>query len=450
MAPRPLQTLQPSPSSPHEYRESMAGMKSAMSPSPASSHVSLPPTYNPKHNVGAVARALTAGGIAGAVSRTAVAPLERLKILQQVEGPGIANSPYATTWGGLRHMWREEGLRGWLRGNGSNCIRIVPNSAIKFVFYEALTDAIRAGGHHSASGVGDELSPLQRLGAGAVAGVVGMSATYPLDMVRGRLTVEGTSGRYRSVAHATRLIIREEGVMALYKGWLPSVLGVVPYMGLNFAVYATLKDRFVHASRDAALAVHNAAVARGEIAPDVVPKLPSSERDLTVTTRLACGAVAGACGQTVAFPFDVVRRRLQMVGFSDTAKSGAASASASASSPPPPPPPPPPSSSRLPSSAPSSGASPSPPPSSRLAPAATASAAASATRAASSSSSIPAMPRYTGMFDCFATVVREEGFGALWRGILPNYYKVVPSIAIAFVTYDVLKEMLDVEFKISA
>ena len=60
------------------------------------------------------------------------------------------------------------------------------------------------------------------------------------------------------------------------------------------------------------------------------------------------------------------------------------------------------------------------------------------------------MPRYTGMFDCFATVVREEGFGALWRGILPNYYKVVPSIAIAFVTYDVLKEMLDVEFKISA
>ena len=53
------------------------------------------------------------------------------------------------------------------------------------------------------------------------------------------------------------------------------------------------------------------------------------------------------------------------------------------------------------------------------------------------------------MLDCFATVVREEGFGALWRGILPNYYKVVPSIAIAFVTYDLLKEMLDVEFKIS-
>ena len=193
-----------------------------------STHISSPPTYNPKHNVAAIGRSLAAGGVAGAVSRTAVAPLERLKILQQVEGASVAQSPYASTLGGLRHMWQQEGLRGWLRGNGSNCVRIIPNSAIKFVFYEALTDAIRAGGHHSASGVGDELSPLQRLSAGAVAGVVGMSATYPLDMVRGRLTVDSGKGRYSGIVHAAQSIVREEGAMALYKGWLPSVLGVVP------------------------------------------------------------------------------------------------------------------------------------------------------------------------------------------------------------------------------
>ena len=45
--------------------------------------------------------------------------------------------------------------------------------------------------------------------------------------------------------------------------------------------------------------------------------------------------------------------------------------------------------------------------------------------------------------------VREEGMGALWRGILPNYYKVVPSIAIAFVTYELVRDVLNVEFRIS-
>lgn len=70
-----------------------------------------------------------------------------------------------------------------------------------------------------------------------------MSSTYPLDMVRGRLTVQSDNGRYRGIAHAAVTIVREEGPRALYKGWLPSVIGVVPYVGLNFAVYETLKAR---------------------------------------------------------------------------------------------------------------------------------------------------------------------------------------------------------------
>jgi hypothetical protein len=69
-----------------------------------------------------------------------------------------------------------------------------------------------------------------------------MSATYPLDMVRGRLTIqEKTNQQYRGIAHAARTIIAQEGALALYKGWLPSVIGVVPYVGLNFAVYESSK-----------------------------------------------------------------------------------------------------------------------------------------------------------------------------------------------------------------
>lgn len=55
-----------------------------------------------------------------------------------------------------------------------------------------------------------EMTPTMRLMAGAGAGIVGMSATYPLDMVRGRLTVQdGSAQQYRGIAHAARVIIKE-------------------------------------------------------------------------------------------------------------------------------------------------------------------------------------------------------------------------------------------------
>lgn len=75
-----------------------------------------------------------AGGIAGAVSRTLVSPLERLKILLQVQG--TTRSEYKLSIpSALAKMWREEGLKGFMRGNGSNCIRIVPYSAVQFSSY---------------------------------------------------------------------------------------------------------------------------------------------------------------------------------------------------------------------------------------------------------------------------------------------------------------------------
>lgn len=188
--------------------------------------------------------------------------------------------------------------------------------------------------------------PLLRLAAGAVAGVVAMSATYPLDMVRGRLTVQadGRAARYRGLGHAVRSIFREEGARAFYKGWLPSVIGVVPYVGLNFAVYESLKEGVLRS--------------RGL----------TDERDLGVFTRLCCGAVAGSVGQTVAYPLDVVRRRLQVTGWSASAVvAGAGGAAAVA-------------------------------PASR-----------------------PVI--YTGMVDCFVKTVRYEGVSALFKGLLPNYVK---------------------------
>ncbi|RDY02094.1 Mitochondrial adenine nucleotide transporter ADNT1, partial [Mucuna pruriens] len=335
----------------------------------------------PTHELLSIFKSLVAGGVAGGVSRTAVAPLERLKILQQVQNRHSIK--YNGTIQGLKYIWKTEGFRGMFKGNGTNCARIVPNSAVKFFSYE---QASKYASPHLLSDIyfiallgilwlyqrqpGNEeaqLTPILRLGAGACAGIIAMSGTYPMDLVRGRLTVqtEASPRQYRGMLHALSTVFREEGPRALYKGWLPSVIGVIPYVGLNFSVYESLKDWLI---RSKAFGI-------------------AQDSELSVTTRLACGAAAGTVGQTVAYPLDVIRRRMQMVGWKNAAS----------------------------------------------------------VVAGEGKSKI----EYTGMVDAFRKTVQHEGFGALYKGLVPNSVKVVPSIAIAFVTYEMVKDILGVEIRIS-
>jgi len=314
-----------------------------------------------------VCKSLIAGGVAGGVSRSAVAPLERLKILLQVQNP--LNPKYSGTIQGLKSIWKNEGIPGFFKGNGTNCARIVPNSAVKFYSYEQASSAILWAYRQQKGQENAELTPVLRLCAGACAGIIAMSATYPMDMVRGRLTVqtEDSPHRYRGMFHAFQTIIKEEGAIALYKGWVPSVIGVIPYVGLNFAVYETLKDWMMKSPTFR----------------------PDDGAELGVVTKLACGAAAGTVGQTVAYPLDVVRRRMQMVGWKD------------------------------------------------------------ASSIITADGQVRAPVQYNGMVDAFRKTVKNEGLRALYKGLVPNSVKVVPSIAIAFVTYELMKDLLGVEIRIS-
>ncbi|XWS46188.1 hypothetical protein CRYUN_Cryun14cG0043300 [Craigia yunnanensis] len=318
----------------------------------------------PSYAILSICKSLVAGGVAGGVSRTAVAPLERLKILLQVQNPHSIK--YNGTIQGLKYIWRTEGFRGLFKGNGTNCARIVPNSAVKFFSYEQASKAFPLLVNSAEDA---QLTPLLRLGAGACAGIIAMSATYPMDMVRGRLTVQTESSpyQYRGMFHALSTVLRQEGPRALYKGWLPSVIGVIPYVGLNFAVYESLKEWLIKSNQFGL----------------------AEDSELSVTTRLACGAAAGTVGQTVAYPLDVIRRRMQMVGWKDAAS------------------------------------------------------------VVTGDGRNKAPLEYTGMIDAFRKTVRHEGFGALYKGLVPNSVKVVPSIAIAFVTYEGVKNILGVEIRIS-
>jgi solute carrier family 25 phosphate transporter 23/24/25/41 len=108
-----------------------------------------------KHNT---ARYLLAGAVAGALSRTATAPLDRLKVLLQVQ----TNS--AGVIAGLWHIYKQSGFMGFFRGNGINILKVAPESAIKFYSYEMMKRIVVGDGQHG------EIGTWGRLSAGGIAG----------------------------------------------------------------------------------------------------------------------------------------------------------------------------------------------------------------------------------------------------------------------------------------
>ncbi|RKP06229.1 putative mitochondrial carrier protein [Thamnocephalis sphaerospora] len=232
-----------------------------------------------------------AGGVAGGVSRTVVSPLERMKILFQVQGPEPAQ--YRGILPTLAKIWREEGVRGYMRGNGTNVIRIVPYSAVQFAAYEQFKRMLMEPGKN-------ELDTPRRLASGALAGITSVAFTYPLDIVRTRLSVQSATARppapgvapapMPGIWSTMRLMYLEEGgVRALYRGLGPTMLGVAPYVALNFQAYEVLRKYFT----------------------------PPGESAPTSVNKLLCGALAGSIAQTITYPLDVLRRRMQVTGMKE-------------------------------------------------------------------------------------------------------------------------------------
>ncbi|KAI9658391.1 MAG: hypothetical protein M1821_002524 [Bathelium mastoideum] len=252
-------------------------MKSSSSPRFATlrSYVSQP-----------VVAAFFAGGVAGAVSRTVVSPLERLKILFQVQNKGRQDYKMSVHKA-LMKMWREEGFRGFMAGNGTNCIRIVPYSAVQFGSYNLYKRFFE-------SSPGAPLMPWPRFVCGAFAGITSVTFTYPLDIVRTRLSIQSASfeglqkeaGKKLPGMWATLITMykNEGGILALYRGIIPTVAGVAPYVGLNFMTYEAVRGYFTK---------------EGEANP-------------SAWRKLGAGAISGAVSQTCTYPLDVLRRRFQI------------------------------------------------------------------------------------------------------------------------------------------
>ncbi|XP_029919555.1 calcium-binding mitochondrial carrier protein SCaMC-3-like isoform X2 [Myripristis murdjan] len=224
---------------------------------------------------GFVWRHLMAGAMAGSISRTGTAPLDRLKVFLQVHGtsPGKGN-----VLRGLQAMIKEGGLRSLWRGNAVNVLKIAPETAIKFTAYEKIKRVI-----HGSNDTGN-LKVHERFIAGSLAGATAQTAIYPVEVLKTRLTLRRT-GQYSGILDCAKQILQKEGVTAFYKGYLPNMLGIIPYAGIDLAVYETLKTAWLHRNRGLA--------------------------DPGVMVLVGCSAVSSTCGQLASYPLALIRTRMQ-------------------------------------------------------------------------------------------------------------------------------------------
>ncbi|KAF9236297.1 mitochondrial carrier domain-containing protein [Melanogaster broomeanus] len=242
-----------------------------------------------------------AGGLAGCVAKTAVAPLDRVKILFQASNPDFQK--YAGSWTGAYRaglsIYRDAGARGLLQGHSATLLRIFPYAAIKFMAYDQWRALLIPTRDHETN--------TRRFLAGALAGMTSVTLTYPLELIRVRMAfhsnIANKSGRpsflramsliYHesapstlpsstpAAAATTKHIFERLPILKFYRGFTVTMVGMIPYAGTAFLTWDFLRAYFYPITHD------------------------------KPGTRCA---VSGLVSQTVSYPFEVVRRRMQVGG----------------------------------------------------------------------------------------------------------------------------------------
>src|SRR5210317_233788 len=252
---------------------------------------------------------LFCGGMAGSVAKTVTAPLSRLTILYQVH-PMVTTKEHRpkfsmTIHGGISKIIERGGILSLWKGNGTSVLHRFPFSAINFYVYEGVLDLLN-GPHRLSDDDEDndtsdvQISTFSRLFAGAAAGTTACVACYPLDLVRTRLTTQlENKESYRGISDAFVKIIRNEGFRGLYAGLGPTLMVAVPNFSISWVVYGSLKE---YALEDELF--YNLR----KVDTD------TGEEKLGFQLTLMCGAASGTLSTLVTFPFDTVRRRMQIQG----------------------------------------------------------------------------------------------------------------------------------------
>ncbi|KAK4349104.1 hypothetical protein RND71_031859 [Anisodus tanguticus] len=217
-------------------------------------------------------RRLISGAIAGAISRTAVAPLETIRTHLMVGSSGHSSTEV------FNNIMNTEGWTGLFRGNFVNVIRVAPSKAVELFAYDTVNKNLS-----SKPGEQPKIPIPASLVAGACAGVSSTLLTYPLELVKTRLTIQ--RGVYDGLLDAFVKILKEGGPGELYRGLTPSLIGVIPYAATNYFAYDSLRKAY--------------------------RKIFKEEKIGNIETLLI-GSAAGAISSTATFPLEVARKHMQV------------------------------------------------------------------------------------------------------------------------------------------
>lgn len=251
-----------------------------------------------------------AGALSGCVTKTAVAPLERAKILLQMQAMSLEPGKYRGIWHALRSVYATEGLRGLWKGNGANVARVVPVYGLKF----GLNDHFKAWIMPVAEGSSPPFGKL--LLAGVLAGLVQQCATLPLEVARTRLTMGAALKPpmiYRGITDCFRRMVVSEGWTSLYKGFTATILSGVPFVALQLTFFGVSVSgsggvgwvRF--SAHPPPTAPRPRQVLKAEI-----PK--GSDGKPSLLWMMPAGMVASILAQLIAYPGDTVRKLMIVNG----------------------------------------------------------------------------------------------------------------------------------------
>ena len=313
-----------------------------------------------KQSLDYVLRSGVSGGLAGSAAKTLIAPLDRVKILFQTSNPEFLK--YRGKFSGLfrasKRIWTNDGIYGLFQGHSVTLLRIFPYASIKFVAYEQIRTILIPTDLHETA--------IRRFMAGSLSGLASVFFTYPLDLLRVRMAFETKHLQNGSMRHSNRqhFIAQHQGrlsstigeilnerpphrvndpawfklmrlnlppsVMSLsnfYRGFAPTILGMIPYAGVSFythdLIHDILRSKYLSKYTIQSEGALSHSISTSSSSNRVIRKSSSGKdqinsRDsrlpLKAYAQLLAGGFAGMCSQTAAYPFEVIRRRMQVGG----------------------------------------------------------------------------------------------------------------------------------------
>ncbi|RKF73011.1 ADP,ATP carrier protein [Golovinomyces cichoracearum] len=193
------------------------------------------------------------GGVSAAVSKTAAAPIERVKLLIQNQAEifvseemiksGRLDRKYEGIGDCFKRVTANEGFASLWRGNTANVIRYFPTQALNFAF----RDTYKSMFNFKKDRDGYAKWMAGNLASGGAAGATSLLFVYSLDYARTRLANDNKSAKsggerqFNGLVDVYKKTLASDGIAGLYRGFMPSVLGIVVYRGLYFGMYDSIK-----------------------------------------------------------------------------------------------------------------------------------------------------------------------------------------------------------------